>query len=157
MWGFSTTSEALNTSLENIFAPESLSLIRNNYSRLIAGEASSNRYEVAAIRKNGEKFYVEVQPSLITYAGKPSIQIAIIDITRRKRIEEELRVILESVPDGITVTDLEGNIIALNEATLHLHGYPEKEEVLGRNVIELISPEFRTKATENLRRTLNEG
>ncbi len=26
MWGFSTTPEALNTSLENIFAPESLSL-----------------------------------------------------------------------------------------------------------------------------------
>ena len=68
-----------------------------------------------------------------------------------------LRAVYDSSPDAITVTDLKGNIIACNQATLDLHGYSSKEEVIGKNALELIAKRDRQRAIENLKKTLEEG
>lgn len=91
-------------------------------------------------------------------------QVVMLDITFRKQVEdalrtseEKMRTMLESVPEGITVTDLEANILQLNEAVLRLHEYKHKNELIGQNALKLISPEDHTRAMENMKRTLEEG
>jgi PAS domain S-box-containing protein len=86
------------------------------------------------------------------------------DITERKKTEEalseseeKLRSILESSPDAITVTDLSGKIIECNQATLDLHGFSKKEEVLGKNSFDFIAPEERKRAYKNLEKTIEDG
>jgi len=86
------------------------------------------------------------------------------DITERKRAEEalreskeKLRVMFESISDGVTFTDLEGNIEEMNEAALRLHGYSHREEVIGRSGIELVAKKDRARARENMRRIFTEG
>ncbi|TET16386.1 MAG: PAS domain S-box protein [Dehalococcoidia bacterium] len=71
--------------------------------------------------------------------------------------EEKLRLMFESVTDGITVTDLEGKIVQVNDAALGLHGYDSKEELIGHNAFELIAKKDHARATKNLKRTLKEG
>ncbi len=63
--------------------------------------------------------------------------------------EQKLRVILDSLAAGITITDLEGNIIEMNRGALRLHGFSSKEEVIGRNGLELIADKDRARAIEN--------
>jgi len=86
------------------------------------------------------------------------------DITERRQAEEALwhseekmRAIFESVPYGITVTDLDGNILQINEAALHMHGYSCKEDLIGRSALELIVEDDRARMTENLKEILERG
>ena len=82
------------------------------------------------------------------------------DITERKKAEKEvieseekLRRILDSSPDAITVTDLNGNIIECNQATSMMHGF-NKKELIGKNALELFSPKDLERAKESLKKTL---
>ena len=57
------------------------------------------------------------------------------DITERKQAENALRqsaAVFESSHDGITITDINGNMLAVNSSFLKITGYSEAE-VLGRN------------------------
>ena len=96
--------------------------------------------------------------------GKPLRAVGIMqDITERKKIEKEvieseekLKRILDSTPDAITVTDLNGNIVECNQATSKIYGSP-KAEIIGKNALDFFSPKDRKKAKDNLKKTLELG
>ncbi|MCP4606565.1 MAG: PAS domain S-box protein, partial [Proteobacteria bacterium] len=71
--------------------------------------------------------------------------------------EEKLRSILESSPDAITVIDTEGKIIECNPALMSMLGYSAKEELIGTNGYDHISPKERERAAENVIKTITEG
>lgn len=59
------------------------------------------------------------------------------DITERRRAEEEatraltrMQAVFSSAPDGLILSDKEGNLLEWNRAALRLHGYQSQEEVL---------------------------
>ncbi len=70
--------------------------------------------------------------------------------------EAKLRNILRSSPSAITVSDLDGNIIECNQVTLDMHGYSAKEELLGKSAFNLIAPKDHRRATENLKKTVEQ-
>jgi len=71
--------------------------------------------------------------------------------------EEKLRSVFNSSPNAITVTDLEGKITDCNQATLDLHGYASKKELIGKSAFDLIVKKDHERALMNLKRTLGEG
>ncbi|MFH1721636.1 MAG: PAS domain S-box protein [Candidatus Altiarchaeota archaeon] len=52
------------------------------------GENPPERYELVALKKSGVKINLLIHNNRITYQGRPAIQVAMIDITDRKRAEE---------------------------------------------------------------------
>jgi len=74
-----------------------------------------------------------------------------------KKSEEKLRSIFAASPDAITVTDLKGNIIDCNEAALEMYGGKSKQDLIGKNSLELIAEKDRKRAMENLQKTLVQG
>ena len=95
--------------------------------------------------------------------GKPlRVESIWMDITERKKAEEslrqseeKLRVMFQTVAEGIVVTDLEGNILDVNEAAARQGGH-SKEETTGRNLFEITSPKERARAMKNLKRLMTE-
>ncbi|OGN98315.1 MAG: hypothetical protein A2Z71_03080 [Chloroflexi bacterium RBG_13_50_21] len=71
--------------------------------------------------------------------------------------EAKYRALVDTSPDGITMTDLEGKLVLCNQQTAHLHGYENPEAMCGLNVFELIAPEDRQLAIQNAQKTLDEG
>ena len=66
-----------------------------------------------------------------------------IDITEQKQAEEELRkaaVILDTMIDGVTVSDMQGVITDINSATSKTYGY-RKDEVIGKTPGEVLLAE----------------
>lgn len=73
--------------------------------------------------------------------------------------EEQYRSIVTTSPDAITLTDLTGKIIATNRQAAVLHGFEDEEDLIEsvKDAFELIAPEDRQRAYENLMETLRNG
>jgi len=73
--------------------------------------------------------------------------------------EEQYRSIVTTSPDAITLTDLKGKIIATNRQAAVLHGFEDEEDLIEsvKDAFELIAPEDRQRAYENLMETLRNG
>jgi len=79
-------------------------------------------------------------------SGKPTRMLGIaVDINEQKQAEEslresedKLRLVLESAPGGIYGTDLQGHCTFCNPAALNILGYRRAEELLGKNIHQLI-------------------
>jgi len=79
-----------------------------------------------------------------------------LDITERKQSEEalqeaqgKLRTVFDSIGDGVTVLDLAGNIIDVNETVLRIKGY-NREDVIGRFGLDFVPERERARATEGM-------
>ncbi len=142
--------EMLNDSsfVYKIFHESYLDAVRENVRIRIEGEVESVRYEAIGKRKDGTTNWIEIYGNRVLIGGKPAIIGSMIDISERKKAEEELRsseqkykLLFESSPMPmwmIAKDDL--SIIAVNEAAARLYGY-NKDELLHMNVKVMRPPE----------------
>ena len=82
------------------------------------------------------------------------------DITEQKRAEEELVRLSNAVKmstDSIVITDMEGKIVDVNEATLKMYGVGDKSELIGKNSFELIASEDQEEASLALKEVMEKG
>jgi len=70
---------------------------------------------------------------------------------------ERYRALVDTSPDAITLSDLEGNIAMTNAQTLIIHQYDNLNELIGKNIIELILPTDAEKVLKGMKRTIEEG
>jgi two-component system cell cycle sensor histidine kinase/response regulator CckA len=70
--------------------------------------------------------------------------------------EEKLRLVLETLPHGLVVLDLEGRIIQVNRAVLSMGSY-NKEDSVGKLYLDFVVKKDREKAKRNLKNTLEIG
>ncbi|HEB49436.1 MAG TPA: PAS domain S-box protein [Desulfobulbus sp.] len=75
---------------------------------------------------------------------------------QRKRVEDQLRRLLEYLPAGIVVWDQEATMIYINHAVLELLDEGDPEKILGRKTFDFIHPDFRDKVRRRYE-TLLEG
>ncbi|MEO8232453.1 MAG: PAS domain S-box protein [Ignavibacteriota bacterium] len=66
-----------------------------------------------------------------------------------KESEELYKKLLATLPDIISITDLNGNIVFINEVGMKFIGYDNLEEVKNKNFINFIAPADREKADES--------
>ncbi|GEM_PF-3861740 len=96
------------------------------------------RFDAHLTMADGETIALEVQRSETEWNGHSMELLSLRDITRRRRQEEQLRLLkrgLEVSIDGVVIVDAmqaDLPIIYANAAFSRLSGYPE-EEIIGRN------------------------
>ena len=124
LWGY-TPGEAAGLRNAKLFAPECWGTVKKNIQ-----SGYDKLYETVAIRKDGTRFQVAIAAKSITYKGRTVRIAATRDITERKKAEKELRK-FETISDkagyGITILDLEGNVIYVNASFARMHGYTPGE------------------------------
>ncbi len=74
-----------------------------------------------------------------------------------QEVKAKLHIMFESIGDGIVVTDLEANIVEVNNGILRMGGYSHKKELIGQSAMDFVSPKDRAKAMENLSKELEVG
>ncbi len=120
-------------------------------------EKGTLKFESEHETKEGERYLVEVINHYIKHDGEEYEFAFARDITERKEAERRYRSVIETSPETIAITDLEGKIIECNQKAVELLGLPSKDEIIGKDAFELIAPEDRERAAENLEKTLEKG
>jgi two-component system cell cycle sensor histidine kinase/response regulator CckA len=110
-------------------------------------------------RKDGTKRYVETSVSLMKDAEGQRIGFRGIlrDVTDRKlgeealkESEEKYRTLFEDSLEAMSLTQ-QGKIVDVNPAWLRLHGFEDKREVIGMDIIDVIHPEDKRILVERRR------
>lgn len=66
--------------------------------------------------------------------------------------EERYRILIETSPDGIILLDINSNIIMANQMAVTLFGYGKLEEIVGKNLVDMIVQEDRQSIQELIHR-----
>lgn len=88
------------------------------------------------------------------------VQSILKDVTERKQAEEELIRLSNAVKmstDSIVISDLDGKIIDVNDATLRMYGTDDEGDLIGKSSFDLIAPEDREKALAGTKEALEKG
>ncbi|MDD5223398.1 MAG: PAS domain S-box protein [bacterium] len=136
-----------------------------NIRRANRGEFNrSNEYSIHL--PDGSLAIWETTSALIRDAGgRPKAILAINrDVTEQRKAENALReseelyrTLVETLPDVITVMDLEGRVIYASPKMFETYGYKSEKEFLGKKFSELTIAQDRGKAIANFRKAIQEG
>lgn len=131
-----------------------------DYLRLrLEGQVEAVHYETRGVRKDGAIIHCEILGRRMEYQGHVAIVGMLLDITDRRRAEEELRkerdfnkCLVETSPAFILTLDPAGRVLTMNQAALNSLGYT-LEQVVGQDYLPMfVPPEERAALAEVFRR-----
>jgi len=113
--------------------------------------------EYELLRKDGSRVFVEIMSFPVARKGKVEIIGIARDTSDRKRAEEELRkfkTISDRADYGSAISDLEGNLIYVNESFAQIHGYAA-DDLIGKN-LSIFHNEEQMKTVNRLKEQLRQ-
>lgn len=132
-----TEEEFLSMKIWDIVPKEYLSLHKDRLDVIVKGESINKAAEYEVVGKDGEIHFIEVlsapyikNKEIIGFQGIAR------DITERKKAEKEIAMLadsLRSVNECVSITDMNDNILFVNDSFLKNYGYNENE-LVGKNI-----------------------
>ncbi len=158
-----TPEELLAMSVLDIHPQEDLPAVLEGFQSQ-AAELFARADALPVCRKDGSVFYADVTANRIVYNGRPCLIGFFRDITERRKAEEatrqseaKYRALVESCPDAVAMTDLQGRVVFASERAAEQHGFQDPGELLGRQATEFVVAGDRARFVANVGRLLEEG
>lgn len=133
--------ELLGIETWRLVHPEDRDLTAKMRRRRIRGEKAALAYEARGLTKDGQTIWIRRRNTLIEYKGRPAILGNVVDITKQKQGEEELKKVNEELKNFVRIVshDLKTPIISIQWFSSRLlKNYHEKLEEKGRSYLEQI-------------------
>ena len=160
MFGATSANDLIGKPILTLVHPDFHQLALARTKAAVESGVAGPMIEERFLRLDGTTIDVEVQNTSILYDGIKAVQVAMRDITERKRTEsalrereERLRTMFGRAMDGIFILKLSGEIESVNESFAAMHGYTV-EEMLHMGLRNLDTPETARQAPERMQRIL---
>jgi len=141
----SPPEEIIGKRFELFIASEDLEKVQNLYRARLSGENVPSRLELRLKAPSGKMTLVEAMADIVGYENQPTAVAILRDITERRRLEEQKKVLeiwnsrlLEKAPIPIVITDNQGSILEVNPAFTSLLGY-ENTEIKGKCLDQVVA------------------
>ncbi|MCA9440131.1 MAG: PAS domain S-box protein, partial [Candidatus Omnitrophica bacterium] len=126
-------------------------------------EKGSHNFEWFSKRADGEELWERVYLTPIQLNGKTRILAKAIDITERKRAEEDLKTrqkylqtVLDTTADGFWILDTQGSFIEVNDSFCRMTGF-SRDELIGHRITDLNVDESLEDTTKRIEHIISEG
>lgn len=117
-------------------------VMRGHFFKAPQSRAMGQGRELFAQHKNGTEFPVEIGLNPIAIKSGVLVLASVVDITERYRAQEMMNLAVEAAPNGMLLTDFDGNIVLINSMAEMQFGY-SREELMGQSLSILIPERFR--------------
>ncbi len=165
-FGVKEIGEILNHhSIEPVPAHEREGLSQYMARRMAGDPSVPESYNVELMRADGKLFPTEIYANRIIYDGKPASQVLAIDITERRKAEQDIkkseeryRTIVETASEGIWMIDAEAKTTFVNKQMAEMLGYTV-EDIMGKPLFSFMDNsgiKMTTKALKHRRQGIKE-
>lgn len=165
MYGLNSKEEALGLSVKDISASNDIEtqekaqlLIRK------AVEEGPQVFEWESKRKNGELFYSEISLKSTEIGGEGRVLAVVRDISERKRMEQSMleseeryRTLVETSQDGISLMDMTGVMLYVNNKKAEMIGAKSAIELIGQNAFDLLTEESVEEVNSLMPKLISDG
>jgi PAS domain S-box-containing protein len=142
----------------NSVHPEDREFVREQVKKKQRGEGGGVlHYSYRIIAKNGEMKWLETYANTVPYRGRNADLVTVVDITERKRMEEELReseerfrTLIEKSSDAVNILDGQGIVTYMSPSVENILGY-RPEELVGKSIVTFVHPFDAQETKEKLR------
>jgi PAS domain S-box-containing protein len=86
----------------DLVVPEDWPSVKENILKKLSGESESGHCTFRGVSKEGEVVYLEVYGSRTLYRGRPAVVGTVLDITERKRLEDEREKLITQLQDALS-------------------------------------------------------
>lgn len=161
IFGYSS-EEALSMNAEqiwNLVHPDDRPFVRERNRNRLMGNPAEPQYEFRILRKDGGERWVEVYANIVEEGSSPSSQALYIDITDRKRSEEDrvmLATAIAHAADAVILTDRRGRIEYVNPAMENATGF-SRDELTGNNFAVLRCDQHDDAFYRNMWKQISQG
>lgn len=153
-----TPQELIDQPFTVVVPPENRPMMQDLHNRFMYDETEI-RGEWQVLNKDGQPLTILADAAyIIDTDGKPKKVTFVIDITERKRAENELAIyktVIENAPDGISVANLDGVMTYNNKAINTIAGYADS--LVGHAFQELYFEEDQALISELTQQLFDEG
>jgi PAS domain S-box-containing protein len=132
---------------EFIYPDDLEAMVDYHYRRRNDPALAPRNYEARIINKHGEMHYCYLTVAVVP--GTNQSVASLLDITERinaedalRASEEQYRLLVETMNDGLGVQDENGLVTYVNDRMCQMVGY-SREELIGRSVVELLVSDYR--------------
>ncbi len=115
---------------------------------------------LTGVRAGGAEFPIDASVSQARLRGEDMFVVILRDITERRQVEAALReneqryrALFSQAMDGIVLLSGKGDVVSVNSAFAHMHGY-SVDELLTMNLRELDTPETLALAPDRIARVM---
>ena len=91
IFGYESPEEMIGARSTGLMAPHEVSRLEGYAAARLRGEPVPSRYEYEGVRRYGTGLWVEAAASVVPWEEERAFLVTVVDITERKRLEEELR------------------------------------------------------------------
>ena len=158
VFGVEDKNYFIGRTLDVFTTPSELNRTSKDLRNRLSGQLSEPR-EYKGLRPDGTEIVMEVTGSFIRDEHGDPVKMIFVarDITQKKLLENKIREnetlyksIINASPDGISITDLQGNVQYSSPRALEMFGAESIGEIHNRNLLEFIHPDSHEKAISNI-------
>ena len=163
LFGATSASDLVGKSLLERVHPEHRQASSARVKSLVELGLQSPMFEQKLLKLDGTVMDVEVQGMIISYDGRPAVQIAIRDITESKRTEAALReseqryrTLVEWTPEPLVVCRGD-SILFVNPAAARMFGAESASDLVGGSMLDRIHPDYHQIVASRVRDFADHG
>lgn len=146
MFGLESPEAATVLSTPDLVAPEERERVRSIAVGRLTGKDVPDKYRTVGLRRNGERFALEVWAASATLADGPAALVYLRDVEQQERVmraleksERDYRELFEKASDAILVLATgSGAVMDANAQACRVYGY-SREELLRLTLFDLVS------------------
>jgi len=144
-WGGSE-EKILGRNFSDFIHPDALGKVIKRHTMRMSGETVPSQYETILKRKDGSRFFAEVNAGICPFEGKSANHVVIRDVNDRKQAEDALkkseerfRDLINTTADMVWQTDADSRFTYVSPQIETILGYTP-EELVGHTPFEFLEP-----------------
>lgn len=127
IFGYEVEELVGQLTIQDVVHSDDIDAVAKAYFDRLGGLEAVDNVVYRGVRKDGSNIYVEARGQFLEFHGKPAVLGTLVEVSERRQAQERYKTVFEATNAAISISTVDGRIIAANDAYVDLSGYSQEE------------------------------